>query len=98
MKEAILYIPAINEELTRKFNEVCNIYKIIGFKHETPRYFNFKGFDMDTKILKIGSTQTNIFFEIQTDFDFIHSNEFWPEFKEWRTNFLKANHPTIETI
>jgi hypothetical protein len=93
------YIEPIRTQLDEKMNLHCSVFITIGSPKETPRYYNFNSFDEDTKVLKISSSQNSrLFFEIQTNFDEIDCAEFWPQFKEYRTTFLKENYPTIETI
>jgi hypothetical protein len=69
---------------------------LIGTPQESPRWINFGGFDIDTKVLTIQSTQRRgIFFNVETEFDFIECDVFWPQFKQYRTEFLLDNYPTI---
>ena len=95
------YITPIKNQLDEKMNEVCLLYMTIGTPRETPRYYNFRDFDIDTKTLTIGSTQKqSLFFTIDmshTDIiiDFMNMNDFWQQFKEYRTNFLTSNFETI---
>jgi len=92
------YIAPIKSQLEKELNIIANIYKVIGTPLETPRYFNFRNFNEDTKVLIIGSTQNSLAFEIQTNFKWVDVNDFWAQFKEFRTDYLKENHPTIETF
>jgi len=88
------YITPIKKELSEKLHEVCNIYMLIGTPHETPRYYNFS--NLENNILTIGSTQKRgLNFKVKTNFDFIEVSEFWLQFKEFRTEFLITNYPTI---
>lgn len=88
------YITPIKKELTENLHKVCNIYMLIGMPHETPRYFNFQ--ELENNTLTIGSTQKRgLNFKIKTNFNFIEVNEFWQQFKEFRTEFLLTNYPTI---
>ncbi len=90
------YITPIKKELDEKMTAYCESFLKYNLKNETPRYFNFIEFDLDTKILTIGSTQKSYLkFEIQTDFRFVEVNIFWPQFKEYRTEFLKKNFKMI---
>lgn len=90
------YITPIQDDLKKKMDKFADTYKVLGFPHESPRWFNFKGFDMETKELTIGSTQCGLSFKLQTQFTLIHSvEEFWQQFKRWRTEWLRDNHPTI---
>ena len=90
------YITPIKDKLDEQMHNQCVAFMLMGTPRETPRYMNFGGFCNDTKILTIESTQTaRIFFDIQTDFDFIEVHNFWEQFKEYRTNFLIENYPTI---
>ena len=92
------YIEPIRKELEENLHKQCVAFMLIGTPRETPRYINFGKFYMDTKVLRMESTQTsNIFFEIETPFKRIGANEFWEQFKEFRTEFLQNNYPTIET-
>ena len=102
-------IKPIKKELEEKMHEVCVIFCTIGTPRETPRYYNIRQFK--NNILTIGSTQNqDLFFnidcsnikEFQPDKDFtilfaIRFNDFWSQFKEFRTEFLKENYPTIDT-
>lgn len=96
------YITPIKNQLDKKMHEACILYMTIGTPRETPRYYNFRDFDMETKTLTIGSTQKqSLFFTIDmssTNIDFILLDDFWHQFKEYRTNFLQTNFNTIETI
>lgn len=90
------YITPIKEDLDNAMHFVCSLFVTIGTPAETPRYFNFKKFDEDTKKLTIGSTQREkLFFKVQTDFNYVHVDDFWPQFRVYRTAFLKENYPTI---
>ena len=95
----INYLAPIKEQLDEKMNEYCFLYMTIGTTSETPRYFNFRHFDRDTKTLTIGSTQKqSLFFTIDlsnTNINFIFIDDFWQQFKEYRTNFLQSNFETI---
>lgn len=68
----------------------------IGFPQESPRWFNYGGFNQDIKELTIKSTQTHLGFKIPTDFNRVEVREFWKQFREYRTNFLIDNYPSIE--
>ena len=118
MKELdINYIEDIREDLEKHMHQHCKRYlanlekdeeNYIGRVNTTPRYYNFKKFDRDTKVLTIASTQVwelpnDLSFEIQTDYDFNwlkfgFVRNFWQQFKEFRTEFLEKHYPTIKTI
>jgi hypothetical protein len=71
------------------------MFMLIGTPRETPRYYNFK--DLDNKILTIGSTQKDgLFFKVQTELEDIDFEDFWKQFKSYRTEFLFKNYPSIE--
>jgi hypothetical protein len=93
------YITPIKNELDEKMHELCFLFMTIGTPGETPRYYNFRHFDRDTKTLTIGSTQKrSLYFTIDlstTNINFIFSNDFWQQFKEYRTKFLLENYKTI---
>ena len=96
------YITPIKKQLDKKMHEVCNIFMLIGTPRETPRYYNFGGFDDDTETLKIKSTQnSDLFFTIDCKglnynlLRFYPCNDFWQQFKDYRTEFLLKNYPTI---
>lgn len=90
------YIEPIKEALDENMHMECSIFMLIGIPRETPRYMNFGNYNLDTKVLRIQSTQTSgIFFDIETDYDYIECDVFWHQFKEYRTKFLKDNYPTI---
>lgn len=90
------YIEPIKEKLDFWMHKNCREFMVIGFPSESPRWFNFGGFNQDTKELTIISTQSKLGFKIPTDFDWVEVNEFWRQFKEYRTNFLVDNYPTIK--
>lgn len=96
------YITPIKKQLDEKMSELCFFYMTIGTPRETPRYYNFREFNTDTKILTIGSTQKqSLFFTVDlsgTDIDFIFAGDFWQQFKKYRTKFLQDNFKTIDTI
>ena len=94
-----------------KYNDVLNMhmhrfataFMTIGHTNsESPRWFNYREVSEDN-LLTIGSTQIgNLFFEMQIserEAQDIQRNytEFWNAFKEYRTIFLSANYPTINT-
>ena len=90
------YIEQIKKELDEQMHLQCCAFMIMGSQRETPRYLNFGAFDFDTKVLTIKSTQTsNIFFNIETGFDYVEVDKFWEQFREYRTEFLLTNYPTI---
>tara|TARA_R100000541_G_scaffold56759_2_gene66379 strand:+ start:853 stop:1155 length:303 start_codon:yes stop_codon:yes gene_type:complete len=95
------YITPIKKELEIKMHEVCRMFMLIGSPHETPRYYNFGGFVDGENIIKIKSTQnSNLFFTIKMNELLIEDlrfeiTEFWQQFKEFRTDFLLTNYPTI---
>ena len=92
------YITPIKEQLDSNMHDQCVMFMLIGTPAESPRWMNFGGFDIDTKVLTIQSTQRRgIFFNVETDFDFVEVHEFWAQFKEYRTEFLLTNYPTIDT-
>lgn len=62
MNTKIDYITPIKNQLNEKMHEVCKTFMLIGTPRETPRYYNFGGFDEDTNTLKIKSTQNNNLF------------------------------------
>jgi hypothetical protein len=107
MKKQTDYITPIKDQLDENMHLHCSVFTTIGSQLETPRYYNFGGYDSENKQLKIKSTQTDrLFFWVNISNqseeyidDFIHQidfvNEFWAQFKEYRTNFLKENYPTI---
>lgn len=65
----------------------------------SPRWFNFGGFDSDTKELTLQSTlNSRIFFKINTGFDFIEVDEFWVQFRNFRTEFLEQHYTNIKTF
>ena len=96
------YITPIKNQLNEKMHEVCNMFMLIGTPRETPRYYNFGGFEEETNTLKIKSTQnSNLFFTIDCNglnydaITFSPCDDFWQQFKEYRTEFLLKNYPTI---
>ena len=96
------YITPIKDQLNYQMQETCNMFMAIGTPRETPRYYNFGGFDEDAGILKIKSTQNdNLFFNIDCNglnydsLTFFPCDDFWQQFKEYRTQFLLENYPTI---
>jgi hypothetical protein len=90
------YITPIKNDLDNCMHFVCSMFMAIGTPLETPRYFNFKKFDEETKKLTIGSTQREkLFFKVQTDFNHVHVEDFWVQFRVYRTAFLKEHYPTI---
>lgn len=90
------YITPIKSELDKNMHIHCGVFCTIGTPNETPRYYNFGGFDIETKVLTIASSQSSrLFFRVQTAFDYVDCTEFWQQFKEYRTKFLQENYPTI---
>ena len=90
------YIEPIRENLDYWMHKNCQTFMVIGTPIESPRWFNFGGFDENTKELTIRSTQKELGFKIPTNFSYIDSNAFWGQFKKYRTNFLANHYPTID--
>lgn len=96
MTNNIDYIAPIKDKLDEQMHKQCEAFIAIGIPRYTPRYMNFEEFDYDTRVLTIQSTQTSlVYFNIQTDFDIIEVDKFWAQFKQYRTEFLLTNYPTI---
>jgi len=90
------YITPIKEQLDSNMHDQCVMFMLVGFPAESPRWMNFGDFDNDTRVLTIQSTQrSGIFFNVETDLDFVEVDVFWEQFKKYRTEFLLANYPTI---
>ena len=92
------------EEILKAFEKNCLMFKMIGSEGETPRYFNYGGYE--DRVLTFASTQNSkLFFKILISVEdnreveriLNHGNEeIWEWFKRLRTNYLIDNHPTIE--
>jgi hypothetical protein len=103
------YITPIKDQLDKNMHTHCFWFTKIGSQSETPRFYNYGDYDAETKQIKIRSTQTdNLFFLVDIGNqskeyidDFMYGmdtvDDFWIQFKEYRTNFLKENYPTIKT-
>jgi len=93
------FITPIKDKLDFEMHQQCVVFMLLGTPRESPRWLNYGGFDIDTKVLRIESTQTShIFFEIETEgFNHIPCDEFWLQFKKYRTEFLEKYYPTIKT-
>lgn len=90
------YITPIKKQLDSNMHDQCVMFMLIGTPAESPRWMNFEDFNMDTKVLTIQSTRrSGIFFNVETDFDWVDCEEFWAQFKLYRTSFLIDNYPTI---
>jgi len=107
MENNVDYITPIKDKLDENMHLHCSVFITIGSQLETPRYYNFREYDAENKKIKIQSTQTNrLFFwvdisdqpqEYIEQIEFMYPVEdFWAQFKEYRTNFLKENYPTID--
>ena len=96
------YIEPIKKELEENLHQFCQAYMLIGNgTSETPRFFNIQNYDVFKHTLTIGSTQKqslNFTIDLNNKFDeYVNFNDFWQQFKEFRTNFLLENYPTIDT-
>lgn len=93
------YITPIKTQLDEAMHLHCSLFRTIGSENETPRYYNFKSYDLKSQVLTIGSTQTKrLFFQIDCkglNFGYLESSDFWQQFKEYRTDFLRKNYSTI---
>jgi|TARA_R100000789_G_C2942523_1_gene132518 hypothetical protein len=74
------------------------------YRGYSPRWYNLNEFYNESKMLRIQSTQwhdpiknPHEGFNIQTEFDWIDWDDFWIQFRNWRTNFLETNYPTIKS-
>ena len=78
------------------------------YRRRSPRWFNLhhRTFDLDRvenePTFYIGSTLTNgMYFDIKTNEDYLSrilndfDDEFWQQFKKFRTEFLIKNYPNI---
>ncbi len=96
------YIKPIQKELENELHKFCQSFMLIGRPNETPKYLNIYEYDVFNHTLTIASTQKqSLNFTINLDNkieQYINFNEFWEQFKEFRTNFLLKNYPTIDTI
>jgi hypothetical protein len=97
------YIMPIKDQLDRHMTTHCAMFVTIGNKSaESPRWYNFRDYDVITKQLTIGSTQrSGLFFDVDCKhlkIKRIDVSEFWPQFKEYRTEFLKTNFKTINRV
>tara|TARA_R110002096_G_scaffold517_6_gene3042 strand:+ start:650 stop:949 length:300 start_codon:yes stop_codon:yes gene_type:complete len=91
------YITPIKAELEEKMHKFCKWFLNTNNPYGTPRYLNYGSFDYETKVLSIESTSIGIGFNVQTEFDLIESEYFWPQFKTFRTGFLEQHYPNIKT-
>ena len=93
------YITPIKQQLEIEMHNICALFITIGTASESPRYFNFGGINRENNTIKICSTQKNLFFIINSPYpvNYIEVEEFWKQFKAFRTEFLEANYPTIKT-
>ena len=95
------YITPIKNQLNEKMHEVCNMFMLIGTPRETPRYLNLKDYEEienNSFIIEIMSTVVyELGFSVSTpeDYPFIDFDEFWQQFKDYRTQCLLNNFPTI---
>ena len=95
------YITPIKELLDKQMHNICVLFCTIGTPLESPRWFNYREIDTEEKTLTIGSTQRQaLYFKIKADYcvHLIEVSEFWNQFKQYRTEFLQTNYPTIKTI
>lgn len=78
----------------------CMLFVTIGSgRRESPRWLNFGSIDTDKKELTIKSTQNSgLGFTISVPYRFVEVEEFWEQFREYRTKFLQENYKTIETV
>lgn len=94
-------IEKYKNELNENMFNHCNLFVTIGQGNESPRWYNFKDID-ENNTLTIGSTQNSgLYFSIQLEgIEWMHVqnsiDEFWQAFKEYRTDFLSTNYPTIK--
>ena len=96
------YISPIREKLEEGMHRHCAMFMAIGNGgDESPRWFNFGDQhyeEEEGRSLKIMSTQRGgIFFwvPLPLDYPYILVDEFWTQFKTFRTEFLIKNYPTI---
>jgi hypothetical protein len=78
----------IEKQLTSLLTEYCKNYDGVKY-YKHPKFLNFGGFDLETKVLTIQSTQiSSIKFEIITPFNYVSSDKFWYLFKEFRNELI----------
>jgi len=97
------YITPIKEQLDRHMLTHCSMFVTVGNGgSESPRWYNFIDYDAISKQLTIGSTQrSDLFFDVDCtglNIKRIDVAEFWPQFKDYRTNFLKTHFKTIDRV
>jgi len=105
--ETIDYITPIKKQLDKKMHMVCNNFMLIGTRRETPRYYNLHDYESLSEgsnnsgctLITISSTQNEaLYFEVLAPVNYpnINWDEFWKQFKEYRTEFLFKNYPSIQ--
>ena len=95
------YIKPIKKELEKNLHQFCQVYMLMGNGgSESPKYLNIFEYDAFKNTLIIASTQKqSLNFTIHLNNkldDYVNFNDFWTQFKQFRTNFLIQNYPTIE--
>ena len=96
-------ITPIKDQLEIGFHNHCRLFMLIGTRSETPRFFNLGDKDDVNKRFKIQSTQkSDLFFWIDSPNDNYYDNiaygdihDIWAQIKQFRTQFLLENYPTI---
>jgi hypothetical protein len=94
------YITPIRQQLEEKMHQHCKAF-IESKKGRTysPRWYNIC---INNKKIVIGSSQFNgkLFFEIDYPVEYnvfdMDANEFWRQFREFRTDFLTEHYKTIQ--
>ena len=95
------YISPIKELLDEQMHNICALFCTIGTPVESPRWFNYRKVNKEKNTITISSTQRqSLYFKIKADYsvEYLEVNEFWNQFKKYRTEFLQTNYPTIKTI
>lgn len=98
------FITPIKDQLENGFHEHCRMFMLIGRPAETPRFYNIGDKDHDNKRFQIASTQkSDLFFWVEAPDDeyfdtIVYSDlmEVWAQIRQWRTQFLIENYPTID--
>lgn len=99
--EKVDYITPIKKELNEHLHRISNEFMLIGTRRETPRYYNLSDYEYlaeNTRITIASTQNSGLYFIVKAPKNYpkINWDEFWSQFKEYRTEFLFKNYPSIE--
>lgn len=107
MKTVTEMLESLREDFLQQLENQCNVFKVMGTREESPRWFQYRVDKNENGKLYIGHSQCNYMFiklditAFTEDEQFIlcqtrHQCDVYEFFKELKYDYLRNNQPTID--